>query len=825
MIETRAFIVSAWDESSRDQAASADGRRAPRTFLTGRLEDGRSFAAALPAAPSAIFVDAEQGERAAAELARAFGQAMFPEAWTDFSGNAIARIELPQGALGRAERIIRAADIRIAALDRPRAQDLLSRLGIRGPVTLRGESRPGRRVDLVFNEPRLEACNSSRELGPRWMALDIETDRENRVVAVSLAGHGGQGEVLFWGPSLDSPTIRSFYDEGELLTALARRIVERDPDVVTGWNVIDFDFRVLVARFAALGRPFDIGRSEVPASFVELSGRRSMFDLPGRVALDGMRLVRASGRRFEDLSLEAVAREVLGEGKSVATRGTAKIEELERLRREEPESFCEYCLRDSELVLGILGATGLDSLTAKRAELTGVSLDLAWTSIPSFERVYAAELRLRRVLPPGKAERRVSGAAGGTVLDPATGIFSNVIVFDFRSLYPSIMRTFNIDPLAYERAHAPGSERSAAIGSRSEGPGQIAAPNGARFERSPGIMPTLIERYARERERAIAAKDETAAYVYKILMNSFYGVLGAEGCRYSRTELAGAITSFGKKYLTRARDFFEARGHRVLYGDTDSVFVLSGMGDEADGADLMRLGAAAADELNDVLAREISEEYGLDSYLKIRCEKTYRRFFIPRLRAVTRAGASGSVQVSATRGRAKGYAGLLLSEGGEERVEVKGMEAARSDFTALARRFQVDLLALVFAGASEDKLREFCKDVSLSLRRGELDDRLVYRRSLRRPAEEYATLTPPVRAARMLGWGSRRGRVSYVMTMAGAEPTALRSGAALDYEHYVERQLLPIALSVADALSSSMGVVYDAGSWFADRPQMEFAFR
>ena len=79
-------------------------------------------------------------------------------------------------------------------------------------------------------------------------------------------------------------------------------------------------------------------------------------------------------------------------------------------------------------------------------------------------------------------------------------------------------------------------------------------------------------------------------------------MLGADGCRYARTELAGAITSFGKVFLTAARDFFEARGLRTLYGDTDSVFVLSGLDDGAGFEDLTAFGAREADALNAAIA-------------------------------------------------------------------------------------------------------------------------------------------------------------------------------------------------------------------------------
>jgi DNA polymerase-2 len=600
------------------------------------------------------------------------------------------------------------------------------------------------------------------------------------------------------GKTPSAPGIEVFPDEASLLAAFAGRIGRRDPDVITGWNVVDFDFPVILARSAALGVAFEAGRSDEAASLVARQGRKSVLDVPGRAVLDAMRLVRGSGVRFEDLSLETVANEVLGEGKSVKAKDEEKIEELELLRARSPDEFCEYCRRDSELVLRILAKTGLDGLTARRAALTGVSLELAWTSIPAFERVYGAELRARRVAVPPKTDRRVSGAAGGTVLEAQAGLFPRVLVLDFRSLYPSIMRTFNIDPLAYERS-APMSTRS----------GDIEAPNGARFDRAPGVMPGLIAEYASEREKALAAGDAVAAFVYKILQNSFYGVLGAEGCRYARTEIAGAITSFGKKFLTFARDFFEAGGRRVLYGDTDSVFVLSGAPEGTGYEELMAMGQTATDELNLLIKEKVREEYDLESYLRIRCEKVYERFLIPRLK---------SDQSASGRGRSKGYAGLLLAQDGGSSVEVKGMEAVRSDFTPLARDFQVAFLERIFAGAGEDELRIFCLDEIGALRRGERDGKLVYRKTLRANAEDYSSETPQVRAARLMGWTSKKGRVSYIMTRDGAKPVADIGSSRPDYDHYIAHQLLPIVSSIANALG------FDANSWLLDGSQFELDF-
>lgn len=784
MTEVRGFIVSAWEERRRG---------APRRVLaTGRLDDGRSFALLLPAPPPAIFVAAADGPRALAALGPAHGAAVDEAPWTDLPGAPLARLVLARGSADDASRRLAAAGLVVRGLERGRAGDALLALGLTGPVAIRGDATPGRRVDVVFVEPSLAPAPSAPPLA--WLALDIETDRAGGVVAFSLAGAGGPGEVHLLGPPLPGTGVVSHATEAALLEALAGRLRARDPDVVTGWNVIDFDLRVLAGRCQALGVPFDLGRSPGEVVLKARAGGRRSAEVPGRAVLDAMRLVRASGQRLDDLSLDGVAHAVLGEGKTVSLRGEAKVAELERLRREEPARFCAYCLRDSELVLEILARTGLDALTARRAALTGVSLDLAWTSIPAFERIYGAALHARRVVPPEPAaEGEVTGAAGGAVLEAEAGLFPNVLVFDFRSLYPSIMRTFRVDPLAHARAEARPR------------PDDVVAPNGARFDRDIAILPGILARYAAEREAALRAGDDTAAYVYKILQNSFYGVLGSPGCRYGRSELAGAITSFGQAFLRAARDWFEARGHHVLYGDTDSVFVLSNLGDAGGPAALAGLGRALADDLNRHLAEGIRRDFGLESHLLMRCEKVYRRFLIPRLRGD--AGQEG-------RGRGKGYAGLLLRPDGATEVEVKGMEAVRSDFTPLARRFQVELLRRVFAGEPVAALRAWCADVAGRLARGELDGELVYRKVLRRPAREYESETPQVRAARRLGWTDRRGPVDYVMTRAGAEPVEARSGAPLDHDHYRDRQLLPIAQAIANAIGAT------ADGWLGDGGQL-----
>jgi len=747
------FLVHSWVFQGQFRAA-------------GRLSDGRSFAVVDRRLTSSLVLEAPEADQAVALLGQFVVGRRPAEA---FDGGPRVLLDVAPANWDRGLKTLLAAGLHPSQEVPRAAEDYLSARGLRGGVRLEGKAVPGNRVDLVFAEPLLTAADVRVPL--RWMALDIETARDGEVRAVSLVTADG-GEVLF---------RPDYLDEAGLLDAVSSRVRTLDPDVLTGWNVLDFDLAHLAQRYANAGVSFAWGRTDEPVHVkVKTGGRTSAF-VPGRQAVDALRITRMSGTRFEDQSLDTVAASVLGSGKTVSLKGEAKLAELDRLYRDEPQAFCAYCQKDSELVLAILAKTGLGELTVRRAALTGVALEMAWTSIPPFERIYGLELAARGILPPPKNHPPVSGAAGGMVLDPKAGLHDGVQVFDFRSLYPSLMRTFGIDPLAHIRsAGRPESD-------------VVRAPNGASFLRERGILPGLVDGYFAARMEAQKAGDETASYVYKILMNSFYGVLGSGDCRYGRTELAGAITTLGRKYLEWARDWFTSRGMAVLYGDTDSVFVQTG----GNGPDLAR-------QLNADLSAAIRTEYGLESFLELRAEKRYRRFLIPRMR-----GAVGQASQADGPGRAKGYAGWLEAPDGSVTVDIKGMEAVRSDWTPLARRVQTELLERLFQGQGEAQLEDWRHSLSAALRRGDLDGELVYRKVLRRPAEEYTASQPPqVKAARLLGWTDQRGRIEYVVTREGPRPLGL-PGLGPDPEHYLEHQVRPLWESLVDAAGLPIPASWD----------------
>jgi DNA polymerase-2 len=311
-----------------------------------------------------------------------------------------------------------------------------------------------------------------------------------------------------------------------------------------------------------------------------------------------------------------------------------------------------------------------------------------------------------------------------------------------------------------------------------------------------------------------------ASFVYKIIMNSFYGVLGASGCRFAGSELAGAITSFGQHILTWCRDFLESRGHRVIYRDTDSLFVLQPRCADRpqEQQPLSACGAELAAEVNAELAGYLRGRWQVEPRLLLEFEKVYERFFLPPMRG----------EEAAARGRAKSYAGLeALPEGrtaapdgaeapAEEaqayraRIEVKGMEAVRRDWTDLAHEFQLRLLELLFRRDPPAAFREYIAATVQDLQAGRLDDQLVYRKALRKPVAEYTRNTPPhVKAAELLEPGDRRGLIRYLITVAGPQPAG-RLSAPIDYGHYVEKQLKPIASAFAEALGTDLPTLFGA---------------
>jgi len=799
--------------------------RKNRLYLLGRLTDERSFAV-VEDNWRPYFHILKSNYTKAAELLKIFKYEEI-KALDSFSGEDLICVKFfNYNDRSRAAALLEESGNKSPDADIKPAELFLLEKQIKGYLRISAAAQTGKRVDVVFRNADISSPDKKISVPLRIASVDIETDvKEGTIRAVSVACAGTENNniteniikcsVRVLSPedsssALSSSLITFHTDEKSLLKGFLDDIRVFDPDILTGWNFLDFDFPHLARRFEKYNLPFTIGRSKDSAKFfpAEDSGGRSWIRqsaaaiVPGRQVLDALRVMRAGTagasimRNGQGFTLDEVAHNVLSEGKLIHETGDEKIAALDKLYYNDPASFAEYCFNDARLVLRILAKTGLYHLTMERACLTGVPLDKAWTSVVSFERIYAMQLRKLGIALPVPDTSDVTGAAGGTVLECEAGLFKNVAVFDFRSLYPTIIRTFNIDPLSYARAGKNGQK----AGER--GKENIVAPNGAAFSRTQGPLPALIAEYFETRSAAIEKGDKTAAQVYKILMNSFYGVLGTSACRYGKSALAGAITSFARKWLLFSRDWFNSKGFNVLYGDTDSLFIETGFGDISY-RDFKDKCVCISEELNNLLSQKIKSDYDLESFIELRFDKAYRRFLIPLVRNI-HASDENSESQAESRGRAKGYGGHLLNPDESCTLEVTGMEAIRSDSTPLARRLQLELLELVFSGCGEEDFREQVEKTVLDLRGGKLDNELIYRKRLSRYPETYTSLTPPqVKAARALGWKKRKGVVEYLWTVNGPEPVSLPHGKP-DYDHYVESQVYPLVRSIASAVQWSV---------------------
>lgn len=743
----------------------------PVVHLYGRLERGGTFLVRDRRQVPSFYVRTRDRE-----AARAIGVPWIHETERrTLAGEPVDRVEVPRpsNAPPLRDRLHRAgiptyeADVRFAV------RYLIDR-GIRGSLEIRGAWQPGHAagggVDRVFDEPSLAPADWSPRL--TVLSFDIETDpAAERLLSIALHGCGAS-EVHMLCPegALCPAGAVGHPSEAELLAAFARRLRELDPDVVTGWNVIDFDLRVLLRVAERYGGLLELGRG--PGSVrLSRSWRRGPVtaSMPGRVVMDGIQLLRGAFIRMESFRLDAVAREVLGEGKTLASGDGGR--EILRLFEEDRAALAAYNLTDARLALEILERLQLVELTVERSRLTGLAPDRMGASIAAFDFLYLTELGRRGIVAPtvGAGEEAPGETAGGHVLEPRPGLYENVAILDFKSLYPSLIRTFGLDPLNL-------------LADPTADPDALVSPSGAAFRREPGILPALLDELVPRREAALSAGDRVASVAIKILMNSFYGVLATPACRFHSPPVANAITAFGRQVLLWTRNRIEEGGKRVLYGDTDSLFVETGAADPAAAGELGRELAAVLDR---EVAEWIGERYRVASRLELRFERLYLKLLLP----PTRGGG---------RGAAKRYVGLV-EEGGERRTVFTGMEVVRRDWTDLARRAQRELYERLFADRSVD---EYLRELVDELRAGRLDDLLVYHKGLRKDPSDYTSTTPPhVAAARMLP-GPAPDVISYVMTEAGPEPAAHRRH-GFDYEHYLEKQLRPVAEPVLELLNKS----------------------
>ncbi len=733
-------------------------------YLFGRLENGKSFASIHEFAPY-FYIKESDLEK----IKKLLSNYKFEKTnLKNFKGEKVAKISAEnQSDLTKLYKAIHKKVEAYEADLSPSTRFLIDN-DIYNAIEIpdNSESKPSEKIDVIFNNPEIKPSIFAPNL--KVLSLDIESSKKNNsLFCVGLYSKNYSKNFIISKDKVNNAV--SCANEAELLSKLKQEIINFDPDIITGWHVIDFDLAYLSKKFAEHNIPFDLGRTnenvrlKIESNFF----RSSTASIPGRQVLDGLNLIKdpfiqeapsIKNKKFESYTLESVSQKILQEGKLI--KGKQRHDEIEKLFHSNKSKLVEYNLQDCKLAYDILEKTKTIELAIERSSLTGLPLNKLTASIAAFDSLYIREANKKGLASPTThyttKEERIKG---GYVMESIPGISHNVLVLDFKSLYPSIIKTFNIDPASFIDKKEKGA---------------IESPNKAYFKNQNGILPEIIEKLHNAREKAKKEKRELSSYAIKIIMNSFFGVLASPNCRYYSLQMANAITHFGQQIIQLTAKKIQEKGYKVIYMDTDSVFVETNLQKEK--AD--QLGKELESYINKFYDDYVIKNYKRKSYLELQFEKQYLAFLMPK----TRGSEAGSK---------KRYAGLIEKNGKEE-IQIVGLEAIRGDWTEAAQEFQVKLLNKVF---HKEEFIPFIKSYVKEILSGKLDDKLIYRKSLRKSAEDYTKTTPPhVKAARKLD-KIESSLIEYLITTEGPEPIQ-KLKHKIDYDHYINKQIAPIANTI-----------------------------
>ena len=625
----------------------------------------------------------------------------------------------------------------------------------------------------------------------KLVSLDIETSAFEDLYSIALEGCG-QRQVYMLGQAPAEPPAVDFDLEycaspRQLIDKLNTWFREHDPDCIIGWSVVQFDLRVLQKNADKHKVPLLLGREGRPIDWRTHQARDGYVfaSIPGRIVIDGIEALRAASWSFPSFSLENVSQALLGEGKEIGS-DYDKMAEIERRFRQDKPALATYNLKDCELVTRIFNKTRVMDFILERSHVTGLVPDHMGGSIAAFSHQYLPRMHREGYVAPNVGEIPAVASPGGFVMDSRPGLYDSVVVLDFKSLYPSIIRSFLVDPVGLAEGEADGAQDTV--------PGM----RGARFSRSRHCLPAITTQLWQGRDAAKKEKNDALSTALKLLMNSFVGVLGSTDCRFYNPKLISSVTLRGHELLKLTRELVEKEGYEAIYGDTDSIFIWLKRPHETEEALAIAHGLVA--KINRWWKERLRRKYQLESYLEIEFDTYYRKFFMPTIRGTDM-------------GSKKRYAGLT-SDGD---IIYRGLEVARSDWTPLAQQFQQGLFARIFKG---EPYQDYVRDYAHKTLSGAHDELLVYRKRLRHRLDEYQVNVPPqVRAARLADEFNRAnnrplryqngGRISYVITTNGPEPLeVLRS--PIDYEHYLGKQLQPIADSILLPLHDSFAALTTA---------------
>ncbi len=655
-----------------------------------------------------------------------------------------------------------------------------------GTIELEGEFREGKQgKELIATKPP-EPAEEEIDEELRIMSFDIESynpdgdprPEEDPIIMLSIADNQGFEKVLTWKDfDSDLEFVEEVEDERALLKRFMQIVEGRDFDVVTGYNTDLFDFPYLSDRADELNIDLELGRDDA-----EITSRRRRFEtvtrVPGRPHIDIYALVdflsRIGAIRLIDYTLENVYEHMLDKKKPDFE--ASEISDVWDEEGVEAIKLLEYSLSDSKATLELteeifplvieLSKTVKQSIFDVSRMTPGQLVE--WLLV--FNAHQIDELVPGRPVGKEYEKRQRTSYVGGYVKEPEKGLHEDLVVLDFRSLYPTIIVTHNIDPATINCDCCDSEE-------------VVSVPNlDYEFcQNRQGFIPRTLRGLIEERsdlKRKMEDLEEDSReyksidnrqWALKIIANSFYGMLGYPRARWYSKECAESVTSFGRYYIKRTIEMAEEEGFDVVYGDTDSV--------------LCKLGDKSKRDVEDFLEKVNEDMPGI---MELELEDYHQR----------------GVFISKKR-----YA--LFSE--DNKMEVKGLEFVRRDWAALAKDTQKRVLKAILKDGSPERAAEIVQEVTRDVRKGNVDlEDLIIHTQLKKPIEEYKSEGPHVAAARRLrkeGEEVEPGMtITYIVEKSSgnvsdcAIPVSQFGDRDYDPEYYINNQILPAVMRVMEVL-------------------------
>jgi len=633
---------------------------------------------------------------------------------------------------------------------------------------------------------------SEEPVSLRVMSFDIETynpkgsprPEKDEAIMISYEIDGERKVITTKDVGRDFAIVCK--DERAMIKKFLDVIKEKDVEVLLGYNSTVFDLPYLKARADVNGLDFAIGRDG--KSFrLKRHGIRDVAEIAGRVHVDLYPIVRFMGFigafKISKYTLENAYAELTGKKKLMVQKlEIHKMWDDEKLVGELAD-YSRFDAQATQEIGKILLPLMYEMGKLTRLPLFDVTSATAGQLVESLLMHKSAQAHAIIPNKPGDAqahERELGPIKGAFVKLPQPGIYENMVVFDFRGLYPSIITSHNIDPFTLNPPKSvPDSEC-------------FVSPTGSRFQKKPkGLMPSVLEELIRARgkmkDALKKAEKDTLEYEalfarvqsLKILANSYYGYLAYPRSRWYSRECGESVTAWGRYFIQNTIEKAEGAGFDVLYADTDSTFLL--VGDKSK---------------EDALAFMKKVNGGLPGDMELELEGFY-----PRGVFVTKKNAEGA-------GAKKKYA--LIGEDG--RIKIRGFELVRRDWSAVAKVTQRKVLETILKEGDKEKAVKIVKDVIERLRSGKvpLEELTIYTQ-MRKDPRKYDIKSPELSAAQKAiarGMQIEKGTViGYVITRKGStiSEKAELVELATDYDpnYYIDNQILPSVLKILKELGYS----------------------